>query len=188
MCKLSPFLYFISESFIIDSWSSTPLLCCRKAVVEADIQGFNTNASKVASLVLGFFMLLILYWAYKSWTAWFSILITVGIIVICWLVASSVALRFFILFLGVMSCFYTIVCSTLFLSALQSTWECSWRLVGYHRCESFSDTLRNSKGRLTIGHITTESQYIRCVRIRRCRWVLRIQILGSVLVTCFLYL
>jgi len=54
-------------------------------------------------------MLLILYWAYKSWTAWFSILITVGIIVICWLVASSVALRFFILFLGVMSCFYTIV-------------------------------------------------------------------------------
>jgi hypothetical protein len=59
-------------------------------------------------------MLLILYWAYKSWTAWFSILITVGIIVICWLVASSVALRFFILFLGVMSCFYTIVRSTSF--------------------------------------------------------------------------
>ena len=54
-------------------------------------------------------MLLILYWAFKSWTAWFSILITVGISVICWLVASSVALRFFILFLGVMSCFYTIV-------------------------------------------------------------------------------
>lgn len=54
-------------------------------------------------------MLLILYWAYKSWTAWFSIALTVGIIVVCWLVASSVALRFFILFLGVMSCFYTIV-------------------------------------------------------------------------------
>ena len=97
------------QSFIIDSWSSISLHCCRKAIVGADIQGFNTNASKVASLVLGFFMLLILYWAYKSWTAWFSILITVGIIVICWLVASSVALRFFILFLGVMSCFYTIV-------------------------------------------------------------------------------
>lgn len=85
--------------------SCLPYLCFPKA----KIQGFNTNASKVASLVLGFFMLLILYWAYKSWTAWFSILITVGIIVICWLVASSVALRFFILFLGVMSCFYTIV-------------------------------------------------------------------------------
>jgi hypothetical protein len=82
-------------------------------MIGTDGQGFNTNASKVASLVLGFFMLLILYWAYKSWTAWFSILITVGIIVICWLVASSVALRFFILFLGVMSCFYTIVCPAL---------------------------------------------------------------------------
>jgi hypothetical protein len=54
-------------------------------------------------------MLLILYWAYKSWVAWFSILLTAGIILVCWLVASSVALRFFILFLGVMSCFYTIV-------------------------------------------------------------------------------
>lgn len=91
-------------------------------------------------------MLLILYWAYKSWTAWFSILITVGIIVICWLVASSVALRFFILFLGVMSCFYTIVClspsqsSLLFFVfsfvVLSLSIRHSWQVVGYHRCES----------------------------------------------------
>ncbi|RXK41358.1 hypothetical protein M231_01263 [Tremella mesenterica] len=70
--------------------------------------GFDTDASKVASLVLCFLFLLTLWWAKRSWVAWFSILITVALIIICWLVAHSVALRFLVLFIGVMSCLYCI--------------------------------------------------------------------------------
>ncbi|WVN85823.1 uncharacterized protein L203_100975 [Cryptococcus depauperatus CBS 7841] len=70
--------------------------------------GFDTNASKVACLILAFFWILTLWWAKKSWVAWATIALMAGLIVICWLVAKSVALRFFILFIGTMSCFYAI--------------------------------------------------------------------------------
>ncbi|KAK8861403.1 hypothetical protein IAR55_002222 [Kwoniella newhampshirensis] len=70
--------------------------------------GFDTDASKVACLVLAFFFLLTLWWARSSWTAWATIALMVALIIICWLVAHSVALRFLVLFIGVMSCFYAI--------------------------------------------------------------------------------
>ncbi|WVQ88099.1 hypothetical protein IAS59_001833 [Cryptococcus gattii] len=70
--------------------------------------GFDTNASKVACLVLAFIWILTLWWAKSSWVAWATIALMVGLVLVCWLVAQSVALRFLILFIGVMSCFYAI--------------------------------------------------------------------------------
>ena len=75
----------------------------------ADIQGFDTRASRVACLVLAVFFMLTLVWARKSMIAWVTILFTAGLIVLCWLVGSSVALRFLVLFIGVMSCLYSVV-------------------------------------------------------------------------------
>ncbi|KAK1927389.1 peptidase M50B-like-domain-containing protein [Papiliotrema laurentii] len=69
--------------------------------------GFDTNASKVAVLVLAVLWILTLWWARRSWVAWVTIALVAGLILICWLVKESVALRFFVLFIGVMSCLYS---------------------------------------------------------------------------------
>jgi hypothetical protein len=82
-----------------------------------------------ATLILAFFFILTLWWARKSWVAWLTIFFFAGLLVVghrrssfaseassadfvCpqtfWLIADSVPLRFFILFMGVMSCFYSI--------------------------------------------------------------------------------
>lgn len=82
---------------------------CHWSHTRANAQGFDTRASRVACLVLGVFFLLTLVWARKSAIAWITILFAAGLIVLCWLVASSVALRFLVLFIGVMSCLYSVV-------------------------------------------------------------------------------
>lgn len=46
------------------------------------LQGFDTNASKVACLVLSVFFLLTLFWARKSWIAWVTIAFAWGLIVV----------------------------------------------------------------------------------------------------------
>lgn len=70
--------------------------------------GFDTNASKIACLALGVFFLFTLWWARRNWLTWVLILGMSGLIVLFWLVADSVALRFFILFVGVMSDLYVL--------------------------------------------------------------------------------
>ncbi|KAF7322539.1 hypothetical protein HMN09_00032400 [Mycena chlorophos] len=70
--------------------------------------GFDTNASKVASLVVGVFWIFTLWWARRNLLTWGLILAMAGLIVLFWLVADSVVLRFFVLFIGVMSCLYCI--------------------------------------------------------------------------------
>ncbi|KAG2365866.1 peptidase M50B-like-domain-containing protein [Suillus spraguei] len=70
--------------------------------------GFDTNASKVACLVLGVFFLFTLWWARRNWLTWLLILGMSGMIVVFWLVADSVALRYFVLFIGVMSDLYVL--------------------------------------------------------------------------------
>ncbi|KAJ7074225.1 peptidase M50B-like-domain-containing protein [Mycena amicta] len=70
--------------------------------------GFDTNASKVASIVVGVFFLFTLWWARRNLLTWILILGMAGLIVLFWLVADSVALRFLVLFIGVMSCLYCI--------------------------------------------------------------------------------
>jgi len=70
--------------------------------------GFDTNASKIASLVLSAFFLFTLWWARKNWLTWVLILGMSGLIVMFWFIAGGVALRYFVLFIGVMSCMYVV--------------------------------------------------------------------------------
>jgi len=70
--------------------------------------GFDTNASKVACIVLGAFFLFTLWWARKNMLTWLLILGMVGLIVLFWFVGGGVALRYFVLFVGVMSCMYVL--------------------------------------------------------------------------------
>ncbi|KAJ3903832.1 peptidase M50B-like-domain-containing protein [Lentinula edodes] len=68
--------------------------------------GFDTNASKIASIVLAVFFLFTLWWSRRDWLTWVLILGMSGLIVLFWFVAGGVALRYFVLFIGVMSCMY----------------------------------------------------------------------------------
>lgn len=70
--------------------------------------GFNTNASKVASLVMAVFFLFTLWWARRNWLTWLLILGMSGITVMFWFVAGGIGLRYFVLFVGVMSCMYVL--------------------------------------------------------------------------------
>ncbi|GJE87997.1 M50 family metallopeptidase [Phanerochaete sordida] len=70
--------------------------------------GFDTNASKVACLVLAGFFLFTLWWARKEILTWVLILGMTGLIVLFWFVDGGVALRYFVLFVGVMSCLYVL--------------------------------------------------------------------------------
>ncbi|GLB37114.1 putative peptidase M50B-like [Lyophyllum shimeji] len=70
--------------------------------------GFNTNASKVASIVLAVFFLFTLWWARRNLLTWALILGMSGLVVLFWFVGGGVALRFFVLFIGVMSCMYVL--------------------------------------------------------------------------------
>ncbi|RDX52833.1 hypothetical protein OH76DRAFT_1400076 [Lentinus brumalis] len=70
--------------------------------------GFDTNAAKIASLAMAAFFLFTLWWARKSWITWLLILGMSGLIVLFWFVAGGVALRYFVLFIGVMSDMYVL--------------------------------------------------------------------------------
>ncbi|EIM90241.1 uncharacterized protein STEHIDRAFT_119283 [Stereum hirsutum FP-91666 SS1] len=70
--------------------------------------GFDTNASKIASLVVAVFFLFTLWWARRNWLTWVLILGMSGLIVLFWFVGGGVALRYLILFIGVMSCLYVL--------------------------------------------------------------------------------
>jgi len=70
--------------------------------------GFDTKASKIACLVLAGFFILTLWWARRSLFTWILIIGMAGLIVAFWFIADSVALRFLILFIGVMSDLYVL--------------------------------------------------------------------------------
>ncbi|KAJ3530308.1 hypothetical protein NM688_g7730 [Phlebia brevispora] len=70
--------------------------------------GFDTNASKVACLVLAVFFLFTLWWARREILTWLLILGMSGIIILFWFVNGGSALRYFVLFMGVMSCLYVL--------------------------------------------------------------------------------
>ena len=69
--------------------------------------GFSIVASKVASIVLGVCFLLTLWWGRRDWLTILTVVIAVGLLVACWFIAHALALKFFVLFLGVMSCLYS---------------------------------------------------------------------------------
>jgi len=70
--------------------------------------GFNTDASKIASLVLAAFFLFTLWWAKRNLLTWILIAGMSGLIILFWFVAGGVALRYLVLFIGVMSCLYCV--------------------------------------------------------------------------------
>jgi len=70
--------------------------------------GFDTNASKIACLALAGFFMITLWWARRNWLTWALILGMSGLIVLFWFVAGGVALRYFVLFIGVMSDLYVL--------------------------------------------------------------------------------
>jgi hypothetical protein len=70
--------------------------------------GFDIIASKVASFVLGACFLLTLWWGKKDWLTILTVLLAVGLLVACWFIAHAQALRFVVLFIGVMSSLYSV--------------------------------------------------------------------------------
>ena len=70
--------------------------------------GFDIVASKIASIVLGVCFLLTLWWARRDWLTIGTILAAVGLLVGCWFIAHAEALRFVVLFIGVMSSLYSV--------------------------------------------------------------------------------
>ncbi|KAH9162280.1 peptidase M50B-like-domain-containing protein [Lactarius sanguifluus] len=70
--------------------------------------GFDTDASKVASLVLAVFFLFTLWWARRNLLTWVLLLGMSGLIILFWFIKGGVALRYLVLFIGVMSCMYVL--------------------------------------------------------------------------------
>ncbi|KAF3802675.1 hypothetical protein GCG54_00013909 [Colletotrichum gloeosporioides] len=85
--------------------------------------GFNINASKIASMVLGFCFLLTLWWGKRDWLTILTVLLAVGLLVAAWFIAHAQALRFVVLFLGVMSALYSAwdICDDLIMRKVNSS-------------------------------------------------------------------
>ncbi|QRC93755.1 hypothetical protein JI435_302870 [Parastagonospora nodorum SN15] len=85
--------------------------------------GFNIVASKVASIVLGVCFLLTLWWARKDWLTIVTILMAVGLLIAFWFIKHGEALRFMVLFIGVMSSLYSVwdICDDLVLRKVNSS-------------------------------------------------------------------
>lgn len=58
--------------------------------------GFHVNASKIASIVLGVCFILILWWGKRDWLTILTVLLACGLIIGCWFIQHSHALRFVI--------------------------------------------------------------------------------------------
>ncbi|KAJ1330441.1 hypothetical protein BSLG_009359 [Batrachochytrium salamandrivorans] len=69
--------------------------------------GFNTLASKIVSVLIGVAMLATLFWA-RNWLTRAITIMFVGLIAVLWWFMDSYYLRYFVLFLGVMSACYSL--------------------------------------------------------------------------------
>ncbi|KAI0007749.1 peptidase M50B-like-domain-containing protein [Xylariaceae sp. FL0662B] len=85
--------------------------------------GFDIVASKIASLVLAVCFLLTLWWGKRDWLTIVTILLAVGLLVACWFIVHAEALRFVVLFIGVMSSLYSVwdICDDLILRKVNSS-------------------------------------------------------------------
>ncbi|QDS69603.1 hypothetical protein FKW77_008690 [Venturia effusa] len=85
--------------------------------------GFNIVASKIASIVLGVCFLLTLWWARRDWLTIVTVLLAVGLLIACWFIAHAEALRFVVLFIGVMSALYSVwdICDDLILRKVNTS-------------------------------------------------------------------
>ena len=85
--------------------------------------GFNIVASKVASIVLVVCFLLTLWWGKRDWLTILTILLAIGLLIACWFISHAQALRFVVLFIGVMSSLYSVwdICDDLILRKVNSS-------------------------------------------------------------------
>lgn len=85
--------------------------------------GFNIVASKIASIVLGVCFLLTLWWGKRDWLTILTVLLAVGLLIGCWFIVHAEALRFVVLFIGVMSSLYSVwdICDDLILRKVNSS-------------------------------------------------------------------
>ncbi|KAF4973032.1 hypothetical protein FZEAL_9436 [Fusarium zealandicum] len=85
--------------------------------------GFNIVASKVASIVLAVCFLLTLWWGKRDWLTILTVLLAVGLLIACWFISHAQALRFVVLFIGVMSSLYSVwdICDDLILRKVNSS-------------------------------------------------------------------
>ncbi|KAH7163560.1 peptidase M50B-like-domain-containing protein [Dactylonectria estremocensis] len=85
--------------------------------------GFNIVASKVASFVLAACFLLTLWWGKRDWLTILTVLLAVGLLIACWFISHAQALRFVVLFIGVMSSLYSVwdICDDLILRKVNSS-------------------------------------------------------------------
>ncbi|KAI8955053.1 peptidase M50B-like-domain-containing protein [Xylaria longipes] len=85
--------------------------------------GFNIVASKIVSIALGVCFLLTLWWGKKDWLTIITILLAVGLLIASWFIVHAEALRFVVLFIGVMSSLYSVwdICDDLILRKVNSS-------------------------------------------------------------------
>ncbi|KAK2594611.1 hypothetical protein QQS21_007696 [Conoideocrella luteorostrata] len=85
--------------------------------------GFNIVASKVASIVLAVCFLLTLWWGKRDWLTILTVILAVGVLIACWFIVHAEALRFVVLFIGVMSSLYSVwdICDDLILRKVNSS-------------------------------------------------------------------
>ncbi|KAI0549598.1 peptidase M50B-like-domain-containing protein [Xylaria curta] len=85
--------------------------------------GFNIVASKIVSIGLGVCFLLTLWWGKRDWLTIITILLAVGLLVASWFIVHAEALRFVVLFIGVMSSLYSVwdICDDLILRKVNSS-------------------------------------------------------------------
>ncbi|MBW0488130.1 hypothetical protein O181_027845 [Austropuccinia psidii MF-1] len=69
--------------------------------------GFDTVASKVASIILALMLLITLWWA-RNWLTRIVVVCAIGLMVAFWFIDHGNPLRFYVLFNGVMSCLYSV--------------------------------------------------------------------------------
>ena len=126
--------------------------------------GFDIVASKVASIVLGVCFLLTLWWARRDWLTIVTVLLAVGLLIACWFIAHAEALKYVVLFIGVMSALYSV-----------------WDIVSAHI--KYFKNFRSLTTVLVRRPHPAKSQYLRCLRLRRKIWGL-LTMLGCNLVHC----
>lgn len=85
--------------------------------------GFNIVASKIVSIALGVCFLLTLWWGKKDWLTIVTVLLAVGLLIASWFIVHAEALRFVVLFIGVMSSLYSVwdICDDLILRKVNSS-------------------------------------------------------------------
>ncbi|BGP18598.1 hypothetical protein JCM10213_004231 [Rhodosporidiobolus nylandii] len=106
-------------------WITLPAGYCGSAFIGALLVfcSFDIRASKIISIFVGVCFLFTAWWGRRDWLTILTILIATGLIVAFWFIAHGAALRFYIMFLGVMNSLYALydICDDLIFRKVNSS-------------------------------------------------------------------